>query len=141
MRPMIEKGWTTAALRRYILLEIPPLLLFAGFLQLLRMLTGLPLWVAGIVLGGWLIKDVILFFYTWPAYDATSGDRFSLLERTGIAVDDLNPEGYIRIRGERWRARAEADRGGIEAGQQVRVLDQEGLTLIVEPESPGQKEE
>ena len=137
---MIEKGWTTAALRKYVLLEIPPLLLFAGFLQLLRVLAGLPLWVAGTLLAGWVIKDVVLFFYTWPAYDAHTGDRFSLLQQTGTAQEDLNPEGYIRIRGERWRARPGPGRPGIESGQRVRVLDQEGLTLIVEPERPGRKD-
>ncbi len=131
---MPKKGWTQKALRKYILLEIPPLLLFAGFLWLLRLWTGLPLWAAGGLLVLWTIKDIILFFYTWPAYDAGTGNRYSMVHQTGLTEERLNPEGYIRIRGERWRARPGPGLARIESGQRVRVLAEEGLTLLVEPE-------
>lgn len=133
---MPERGWTKTALQKYILLEIPPLLLFAGFLWLIRLWTGLPVWACGVGLGLWVIKDSILFFYTWPAYDAGTGNRFSLLNQTGITEEALNPSGYIRIRGERWRARPGRGLARIESGQRVRVLAEEGLTLVVEPEPP-----
>jgi membrane-bound serine protease (ClpP class) len=40
------------------------------------------------------------------------------------------PDGWVRIAGERWRARSEAE---LEPGTTVEVLAVEGLTLVVGP--------
>ena len=44
-----------------------------------------------------------------------------------------NPIGEVRVRGEAWRARCEP---GAAAGQRVRVIAREGITLVVEPAEP-----
>lgn len=54
-----------------------------------------------------------------------------LVGRIGTAEDPLDPEGIILVYGERWTARSSA--GTIEAGSQVRVVDVEGMRLLVEP--------
>lgn len=131
---MIQKGWTKQAVLKYTLLEIPPALLFAVFLWLLRVWLGLPLWALFSLLGLWLAKDLVLFFYTWPAYDQNTGDRFSLVDRTGVTEEPLAPYGYIRIRGERWQARPAPESSAIGPGTKVRVLEQVGLTLVVRAE-------
>ncbi len=55
----------------------------------------------------------------------------TLIGATAQAVSDCRPLGQVRVHGELWRARCEA---GASAGDKVRVVDREGLTLLVEPE-------
>ena len=52
---------------------------------------------------------------------------------TGVAIDDLFPEGQVKVNGEIWRARCEA---GCDAGAAVVVRAVNGLTLEVEPATP-----
>ncbi|AEH24318.1 NfeD family protein [Pyrococcus yayanosii] len=49
---------------------------------------------------------------------------------TGIVIEPLNPEGMVKVRGELWRARSR-DGKKIDVGEKVKVVDMEGLTLIV----------
>jgi len=55
----------------------------------------------------------------------------------GVAVDDLDPLGRVRVRRESWSA--ESAGGKIPAGTTVRVKAVEGLRLIVEPISAAAK--
>jgi membrane-bound serine protease (ClpP class) len=57
----------------------------------------------------------------------TGGEE--LLGMVGVADEDLDPEGQIKIRGERWMAEA---RQQIKKGEKVKVIDRKGLLLIVE---------
>jgi membrane-bound serine protease (ClpP class) len=52
-----------------------------------------------------------------------------LVAETGVARTALDPEGQVMVRGEIWRAVAEPP--GIAAGERVRVLAMDGLTLRV----------
>jgi membrane-bound serine protease (ClpP class) len=49
----------------------------------------------------------------------------------GVAIDDLNPSGRVRVRRENWSA--ESTRPVIAKGSSVRVLKVKGLRLVVEP--------
>ena len=53
----------------------------------------------------------------------------ALIGQTGVAREDLAPQGQVAVQGEIWRA--VAANGGILAGSQVRVVAVEGLTLTV----------
>ena len=55
----------------------------------------------------------------------------TLIGATARVVSDCRPLGQVRLRGELWRARCEA---GASAGDTIRVVDRDGLTLLVEPE-------
>ncbi len=56
------------------------------------------------------------------------GDMQSL---QGVVISDLNPSGSVRINGEIWKA--EVNNGHvISQGESVRVVDQQGLLLVVE---------
>jgi membrane-bound serine protease (ClpP class) len=59
----------------------------------------------------------------------TGGEE--LLDMVGVADEDLNPSGQVRIRGERWKAEATEP---VKKGQRVRVIDRRGLLLFVEKE-------
>lgn len=54
----------------------------------------------------------------------------------GEAVNDVDPDGVIRLRGALWRARTNRATP-IKAGDAVRVVEVEGLLLEVEPETGG----
>ena len=51
----------------------------------------------------------------------------------GVATTDLAPSGVVRVVSEEWTARSAND-AVIAEGTDVRVVSQDGLTLIVEPE-------
>jgi membrane-bound serine protease (ClpP class) len=53
----------------------------------------------------------------------------TLVGRTGVAREDLEPAGQITLQGEIWRAVAK--NGAIPAGSLVRVVAVDGLTLTV----------
>ena len=55
----------------------------------------------------------------------------------GVARTDLAPSGVVRVVSEEWTARS-ASGTTIAAGTAVRVVSQDGLTLVVEPEHAGQ---
>ncbi len=59
----------------------------------------------------------------------TGGEE--LLGLVGVADENLDPEGQIRIRGERWKAEAGQK---VKKGEKVKVIDRKGLLLIVEKE-------
>ncbi|ASJ07475.1 NfeD family protein [Thermococcus pacificus] len=53
-----------------------------------------------------------------------------LVGTVGKVVEDLDPEGVVKLRGELWKARS-SDGSRIPVGEKVRVVKVEGLTLIV----------
>ncbi len=60
-------------------------------------------------------------------------DADHLAERAVVVVAfDESGQGRVRVRGETWRARqAEDDGSRLEPGTEVRVVDRDGLTLVV----------
>ena len=56
----------------------------------------------------------------------------AMVGEKGVAETPLEPEGWVRIHGERWRALAD---GAVAAGQKVTVAAVEGLTLKVRKEA------
>ena len=57
----------------------------------------------------------------------------TLIGREAVAMTACRPRGQVRIDGEIWEARCDA---GADAGDAVRIVDRESLTLIVEPAGP-----
>jgi len=51
----------------------------------------------------------------------------------GHAIEPLNPSGYVRVRGELWKAEAFGPAAQIPAGSPVVVREGRGLTLLVDP--------
>ena len=54
----------------------------------------------------------------------------ALIGELGRATDACRPDGQVRVRGELWRARCA---NGADAGDRIRVVGRDGLTLLVEP--------
>jgi membrane-bound serine protease (ClpP class) len=55
----------------------------------------------------------------------------TLIGSTARVVSECRPVGQVRVQGELWRARCDA---GADAGETVRIVGRDGLTLLVEPE-------
>lgn len=66
----------------------------------------------------------------WSRRRKASVGATALIGTAGVAIDDLWPDGQVKVNGEIWRARCE---GGCDAGTSVVVRAIDGLTLEVEP--------
>jgi membrane-bound serine protease (ClpP class) len=124
---------TGRVLARYALFQAPGWLIAAAAAGGAIEWLGVAPWVAAGGAALWLAKDLAMFPFVRRAYErgATHGE---VAER-GVADGPIDPEGWIRIGPERWRARLAAGAEPIEAGARVRVVAVEGLVLRVEPEN------
>jgi len=133
---MIEEATSTRAVfARYLLMQIP-----SGFA------VGLGLWafvhwgpltpaIAAVLFCVWVIVEIALFPVLRIGYE-TGGQRAgveAMIGMVGRVCRDLNPEGFVQLGHERWRALAVAGPLPIEAGTRVRIREVRHLTLVVEP--------
>lgn len=58
--------------------------------------------------------------------------REGMLREHAVAMDDFDKTGFVRVNGELWRANSAAP---VKAGQRLRILRIEGLTLEVAPDA------
>lgn len=87
-----------------------------------------------IVLLIWIIKDILMFPFIWRSYDTSSDNKVHGLKgKKGTVTRRLDPEGYVRIGGELWRAVLD-DNGIAEKGESVVVISRTGVTVKVKHE-------
>ena len=121
---------------RYALLNLPGTLLIPLAWLFARQWIAVPAWVFLIVIIVWVAKDIILFPFVWTAYDWNRpGLSRRMTGARGIAVENLNPNGYVRIGGELWKAQLVAESQPVEKGKTVLVVRRKGLKLYVLAES------
>jgi membrane-bound serine protease (ClpP class) len=78
----------------------------------------------GAALWATVVVGLVLKAQRTPATTGAEG----MVGGTAVADTDLGPQGWVKIRGERWRATADAK---VPAGHEVTVTSVQGLTLIV----------
>jgi membrane protein implicated in regulation of membrane protease activity len=107
---------------RYTLLQIP------GWLVAGLVLYGAHRWFG---LAGWIA--LVLF----TAYVAKDFVPLELIGHRGLAVEEIAPKGYVRVRGELWMAEVARGAAAVPAGSPVRVQAVRGNTLqvMVAPDS------
>jgi membrane-bound ClpP family serine protease len=127
--------WSSRIIVRYTLLQLPALALLLMALVLVQRWIEIADWIFWGSIMVWIAKDVILFFFTWRAYDttATKPGR-SMVGARGITQNRIAPSGFIHVRGELWKAEVWGGGRPIEIGERVKVINIKGLTLIVQPE-------
>lgn len=78
------------------------------------------------------MKDLLLYPFLRVAYETghKEGSQALIGER-GVSEGDLSPEGYVRVRGELWRAVAPSSDGAIAAGSKVEIVAVEGMKVFV----------
>ena len=139
--------------RKYLLLQIPGWIVWGLILVGAHSWLNLPLWSGLVLLGLAVGKDFALYPYVRSAYESnvkTGAAR--LLGARGQVYQALNPQGYVQINGELWRAeikpvdqeagqperfQAEEASLSLPTGSRVTVRAFRGLTLVVDPEEPG----
>lgn len=123
-------------LAKYVALQVPGWFGFALLLWLVSRFWEVPLWISLGLFGAFLAKDALLYPFLRHAYgDAPSRltGAESLLGVRGVADEDLAPRGWIRVRGERWRASLAAPGVSVRRGDPVIVREVRGLEVWVEP--------
>ncbi len=119
---------------RYVLLNLPELAVVVLILIIIQHWVVLPALLFWSIIGLWIVKDALLFPFVWRAYDWNRSEPSgSMIGAQGLAKQRLAPSGYVRIRGELWRAERLGEGPPIEAGQTVRVEKIKGLTVFVVP--------
>ena len=134
---MKRQNWTTRVVVRYVLLQLPAaalvVLILAGIKQWAW--EDMPLWLALVIIALWTAKDAVMFRFTWQAYDwDRSESSNSIIGERGIANERLAPTGYVKVRGELWRARVMGDSPPVDRGEAVLVREVRGLTILVQPD-------
>ena len=128
---------STRTFLKYLLLQIPGWVLVLILLFLLRSWIDLPVWLGVTVLSVWVVKDLVLFPFFRRSYEddpaSTGGER--LVGTRGVVTTTLEPQGYIRVRGELWRAEVRTAES-VPQGSVVRIASARGLTLSVERDGP-----
>lgn len=119
-------------LMRYALLQIPDLLVLLLVLFLLGRWGNISFGMICFVAVLWILKDIVLFPFVWPAFEAIPPDaRQALIGAEGVAVEHVAPCGYVRVHGVLWRAQRREDWDAIEKGDKVMITGIVGLTLTV----------
>jgi len=80
----------------------------------------------------WIAKDIALFPKVWKAYDTNNPTPMEqLIGMDGIVMDDLNPVGYVNVKGELWKAKIRDSQLSAGKGDNIKVIDAKGMMLIV----------
>jgi membrane protein implicated in regulation of membrane protease activity len=116
---------------RYTAFQIPGWMLAAAIGWLLNQRFNIPWWLATCFLVAWVIKDYALYPFLRFSYEINDRKQIDrLIGAKGKAVNTLAPNGYVRVRGELWRAiNEETDQ--LKAGSLVSVVSVKGMTVIV----------
>jgi membrane-bound serine protease (ClpP class) len=88
--------------------------------------------VAVVVGGAWEIAQVLGGMW-WSQRRRASVGAEALVGTEVDVRDPLRPRGSVRVKGELWQARCDE---GAAAGERVRIVGLDGLTLVVEPVRP-----
>ena len=118
---------------KYILIHLAELALIVVALIVVRHFISISIWLTITILALWILKDIALFPKVLRAY--TFDDNSPMRKLIGLEATvmvSLNPVGYVRTRGELWKAEVSNPRYPVEKGARTRVIDVKGTTLIVE---------
>lgn len=116
-----------------MLFQFPEWLLLILFLGLLVNQNVVPLWAIQGLLLFWVVKDIARYPLVRRAYErsAKTGAE-ELIGTKGTTQDRLDPEGYVKVHGELWKARTDPVDQPIDPNTTVEVkAAATGMTLIV----------
>lgn len=121
-------------LARYVALELPGWVAAAAVLMLLVEYWELAPRTALLLFALWVAKDFALYPVLRIAYeDGVPDGTERLLGALGTVRERLDPEGWVLVGSELWRAELPPGQAPLEGGAAVRVTGVRGLTLSVEP--------
>ena len=119
-------------LARYWAFQTPGIVLFGIAAWWVRGWLGWPEWTAFAAIASWIVVDMVMYPFVKASYGPHGrGGAADLVGATGTASEILNPEGYVRVAHELWRAELLPGHDPIPAGERVLVRSLHGLTLVV----------
>jgi membrane protein implicated in regulation of membrane protease activity len=98
----------------------------------------IPQWLAVLCFVGWLLKDLLLYPFLCRAYEPGVTGLARLVGSRGTAEGDLAPTGYIRVRGELWRAVVRPADQVVRSGAEVEIVSAERMEVFVRAVDSGQ---
>ena len=114
-------------------MQIPGLILLIIALIILSRFINIKTWLIITIILIWIVKDIALFPKVWKAYDISSPTPMEqLIRMDGIVMTSLNPVGYVKVKGELWKAEIRDAQFTAEKGDKIEVVDARGMLLIVE---------
>jgi membrane-bound ClpP family serine protease len=126
----MDEKITKETIIRYTLFQIPELAVLVPVMMLISHWITIPAVIFYGIISAWIVKDIILFFYTWKAYIQKKDDM--MIGKRGITLERIIDKGYITVNGERWIALNSVE-SPIEKGQEILVVERKGLSLFVKP--------
>ena len=126
-----------STLGRYLLFQLPGFLVAGLVLAGLVRFFELPLVGAAALFGLWVAKDLALYPFMKVAYEPRRkpDGAEALVGCRGVTQDAVDPEGYVRIGHELWRARLAEEEPPIGKGASVRVVQVHDLSVVVRAEN------
>ncbi len=119
---------------RYWLFQIPGWALTVVVLLVMRKWIDISVSVVFGVLAIVVIKDFLLYPFLRSAYDTRVKTGVAqLIGSQGVVKQDVDPEGYVLVRGELWKARLKHNDRAASKGAEVQIEAADGMTLIVQP--------
>lgn len=91
----------------------------------------MPPWLAIVCFCGWVVKDLLLYPFLRRAYEPDITGAARLIGARGIAEGDLTPHGYVRVRGELWRAVVSPADRVANAGAEVEIVNADRMEVAV----------
>ncbi len=96
---------------------------------LIHYYTNLDWQVNGIIILALFAILAFEFYVYYPHFKKPRIGREGMIGLSGRVIEQLNPEGRVRIGGETWKAKAIEN--NINKGEEIEVVDIEGLKLLV----------
>jgi membrane-bound ClpP family serine protease len=126
--------WSGRVLAKYWALQLPAAVLVIAVLLAVEDDLAWPRWLVWAIAAAWVAKDAILYPFVWRSY-ASQPARLPLPMEgaAGVAVERIDPRGFVRSSGELWRAEIARGARPIEKGETVKVKARCRFTLLVEP--------
>lgn len=121
---------------RYVLLQLPDLVVLGSILLLLHRLLGMSYTVVALIVVLWVVKCVAFYPLAHRVYSQTPVSRNPAVGSFGIVRGRLDPTGYAAFSGELWRCVVRRGARQVEKGATVRVVCADDLTLVVEETEP-----
>jgi len=123
----------------YLLLQLPDIILAGVILFVLHRWAGLPYgWAVGAFVV-WIVKDIAMYPLVRSAFGPARTGAEAFIGARGVVTDALAPLGYVRLNGELWRAESLPPKQAIPVGAPVVVRAVQGLTFLVEADTPADR--
>lgn len=116
---------------KYLIFQFPGWVIAGMVLLFIERWQWIQTWLAIACFCGWVLKDLLLYRFFRRAYEPDVTGAARLIGARGVAEGDLAPHGYIRVRGELWRAVAGRADGVVRSGTEVEIVSAERMEVFV----------